>query len=70
MRLLKGFGRFWYDVVIGDDWKIAAAVVVALALATVVLLTGVLGATGAAVAGAVTLAVLFVLSVVVDVRRS
>lgn len=25
-RLLRSFGRFWYDFVIGDDWKIAAAV--------------------------------------------
>ena len=25
------FGRFWYDFVIGDDWTIAAGVVVALA---------------------------------------
>jgi hypothetical protein len=27
---LKGFALFWYDFVIGDDWRIAAAVVVAL----------------------------------------
>lgn len=31
-RLLRSFGRFWYDFVIGDDWKIAAAVAAALAL--------------------------------------
>ena len=29
---LKGFALFWYDFVIGDDWKIAAAVVAALAV--------------------------------------
>jgi uncharacterized membrane protein len=27
---LKAFGTFWYDFVVGDDWRIAAAVVVAL----------------------------------------
>jgi len=27
-----GFGAFWYDFIIGDDWTIAAAVVVALAV--------------------------------------
>jgi hypothetical protein len=27
---LRAFGRFWYDFVIGDDWVIAAGVVVAL----------------------------------------
>jgi hypothetical protein len=26
VTLLRGFARFWYDFVIGDDWKIAAAV--------------------------------------------
>ena len=27
---LKSFGAFWYDFVVGDDWRIAAGVVVAL----------------------------------------
>jgi uncharacterized membrane protein len=27
---LRAFGAFWYDFVIGDDWQVAAAVVVAL----------------------------------------
>ena len=26
----KGFGRFWWDFLIGDDWTAAAGVVVAL----------------------------------------
>jgi hypothetical protein len=30
MSFLVGFGRFWYDFIVGDDWTIAAAVVVAL----------------------------------------
>jgi hypothetical protein len=32
MRALKSFGAFWYDFVIGDDWQVAAIMVVALAL--------------------------------------
>jgi len=28
---LRAFGAFWWDFVVGDDWRIAAAVVVALA---------------------------------------
>jgi hypothetical protein len=32
MTFLKNFGLFWYDFIIGDDWRIAAAVVAALAL--------------------------------------
>ena len=31
MRLVKGFGRFWWDFIVGDDWRIAAGVVVVLA---------------------------------------
>lgn len=32
IRRLRAFGAFWYDFVVGDDWRIAVAVVVALAL--------------------------------------
>jgi hypothetical protein len=35
MRYLKGFGQFWYDFIVGDDWKIAAAVVTAVGLGAV-----------------------------------
>lgn len=35
-RRLRAFGHFWYDFVIGDDWRVAAAVVVALFLTWVV----------------------------------
>jgi hypothetical protein len=30
VRLVKGFGRFWWDFIVGDDWRIAAGVVVVL----------------------------------------
>jgi hypothetical protein len=30
VRQLRHFGRFWSDLVIGDDWTIAMAVVVTL----------------------------------------
>ena len=29
---IKAFGAFWYDFIIGDDWLVAAGVVIALAL--------------------------------------
>jgi len=32
---LRNFGRFWYDFVIGDDWRLAAGAVLALGLAGV-----------------------------------
>jgi hypothetical protein len=29
-RLLRGFVAFWWDFIVGDDWRIAAGVVLAL----------------------------------------
>ena len=37
MRYLRGFGRFWFDFIVGDDWRIAAGVVAALGLGALVL---------------------------------
>ena len=28
---LRAFGAFWYDFVVGDDWRVAVVVVLALA---------------------------------------
>jgi hypothetical protein len=28
---LRAFARFWYDFVVGDDWRVAVGVAVALA---------------------------------------
>jgi hypothetical protein len=33
VRLIRGFLRFWWEFVIGDDWRIAAGVAVVLGLA-------------------------------------
>lgn len=32
MARIRAFGAFWYDFVIGDDWRVAAAIVSALAI--------------------------------------
>ena len=32
MRYVRGFARFWWDFVVGDDWRVAAGLVVALGL--------------------------------------
>ncbi len=60
MRFISAFFRFWYDFLVGDDWKIAAATIVTLLLtyavarwistgaAGAVLLVGVLLTEGAA----------------------
>jgi hypothetical protein len=31
MRFLRSFLRFWYNFIVGDDWTVAAGVVLALA---------------------------------------
>lgn len=31
MKQLKTFGMFWYDFIVGDDWRLAAGVVTVVA---------------------------------------
>ncbi|RCG33011.1 hypothetical protein DQ384_00735 [Sphaerisporangium album] len=69
MKFLKGFAMFWYDFIIGDDWKIAAAVVAALALTVPAMTAGVLSGTALVIVSAVALFVFFTVSMIVDVRR-
>jgi len=38
--MVAGFFRFWYDFIIGDDWRVAAAIVVALILTALLLKVG------------------------------
>jgi hypothetical protein len=40
MAFVRGFLRFWYDFVVGDDWRIAAGVVLVLAAGAVLVATG------------------------------
>jgi hypothetical protein len=37
MRYVKAFGRFWFDFVVGEDWRIAAGVVAVLAVGALAL---------------------------------
>ncbi|MEA2399857.1 MAG: hypothetical protein QOK00_260 [Thermoleophilaceae bacterium] len=37
MRYLRAFGRFWFDFIVGEDWRIAAGVVTVLALGALAL---------------------------------
>lgn len=70
MGFLRGFGAFWYDLIIGDDWKIAVGVVFVLVVGLLAILAG---ASGSAVLPPV-LAVLFggafITVMAVDVRKS
>ncbi|MBW8741697.1 MAG: hypothetical protein ACJ747_04040 [Gaiellaceae bacterium] len=40
MNALRRFGSFWWDFVVGDDWRIAVGVVIALAACAAVAETG------------------------------
>ena len=32
MRYVKSFGLFWWNFIVGDDWRVAAGLAVALSL--------------------------------------
>jgi hypothetical protein len=32
VRFIRSFGRFWWDFIVGDDWRIAAGLVLAVGL--------------------------------------
>jgi hypothetical protein len=55
MKQLAAFGRFWWDFVIGDDWLVAALVIVAIGV------TAALAAAGVAAWWLLPVAVLLVL---------
>jgi hypothetical protein len=35
MKFLTTFARFWYDFIIGDDWRLAAGTVIAITVVTI-----------------------------------
>ena len=69
MTFLKAFGLFWYDFIIGDDWKIAAYVVVALAIVVALAVNDVLSDGATVILGAVLTMIFFVLGVRYDARK-
>jgi len=42
LRLARGFLRFWYDFIVGDDWRIALGVVLVLAAGAALVAAGAL----------------------------
>lgn len=57
MRWLRAFGAFWYDFIIGEDWRIAASAVGVLAVGAGGLLAGLDGTWLAPAIGVALLAV-------------
>jgi hypothetical protein len=41
VRYIVGFFRFWYEFIVGDDWSVAAGVVAALTLTSLLTRRGV-----------------------------
>ena len=69
LRGVKGFARFWYDFVIGDDWKIAAAVAAVLLAGAALVASAVLPDGAAAALTGAGLLTAFTAALVADVRR-
>jgi hypothetical protein len=68
VKFLKAFGQFWYDFIIGDDWKIAVAVVLALTVLFVAMATNIFGDTGLTLLGGAAIVIAFAISLAIDVR--
>ena len=68
MRFLKAFGQFWYDFIIGDDWKIAVSVVLALGVVVAAMSAELFGDAGLTILGGLAVMVLFAVSLAIDVR--
>ena len=66
MRFAKAFFQFWYDFIIGDDWKIAAAVVTVLLAGALAVIAGAGGATLLAPLVAVGLGAAFTAALLID----
>jgi hypothetical protein len=69
VTLLRGFAQFWYDFVIGDDWKIAAAVATVLLAGAALVAAAVLPERADAPLIAAGLLVAFTAALALDVRR-
>ena len=68
MKYVKAFGQFWYDFVIGDDWKIAAAVVIALGVLIAAMSAKLFGDRGLTILGGILIVACFAVSLAIDVR--
>ena len=68
MKFLKAFGEFWYDFIVGDDWKIAVGVLVALAVLLGALKAKLFVDTGLTILGGVLVVLAFTITLTIDTR--
>jgi hypothetical protein len=64
MRFVVGFGRFWWDFIVGEDWKIAAGVVAVLTIGALLVVGTSLGDTAIALLTGAGILVVVTLSIV------
>jgi hypothetical protein len=69
VRFVRDFGRFWYELLVGDDWKIAVSVIIALALTTLLLTRTATSDQVVAVIGGALVVAAFCISLAIEVRR-
>lgn len=69
MRFVRGFGQFWWDFIVGDDWKIAATIAAVLGIGAIVAAAAPTDASWLAPLWGAALLLAFVISFVADVRR-
>ena len=67
MSWLRSFGRFWYEFIVGDDWRIAAGVTVVLVAGAIAVAMG-LASPALAVVLFVGLVAVFVAPILRDAR--
>jgi hypothetical protein len=70
MRPLRAVGRFAYDLIVGDDWTLAIAVLASLAVVYAAIAWTSLPDAAVAVVGAVAVLVMFAASVLGRLDRS
>jgi hypothetical protein len=69
MRFLRGFGRFWFDFIVGDDWRIALGVVLVLGLGALLVAIDVVGTNVLMPLLAAAIVAVVAASIVVGARR-
>jgi hypothetical protein len=70
MRFLRAFGRFWWDFIVGDEWRIAAGVVAVLAIGALATSRAWASESAIVVGVAIGIAAVAVVSIVLPARRA
>jgi hypothetical protein len=70
MRFLRAFGGFWWDFVVGDDWRIAAGVVGVLTVGALATAGAWFSGPAIVVAVAIGIAAVAIGSIVLPARRA